>query len=375
MPTPDVNPAWLPDHQLATAMTLGHADEVACRLYDLLFDYVQAGPLGLENVCDDNVCRATVTSVAPLPPAIARLSADVLTQLRASIEHAVYAEVEAALGRKLTPDEEPRIEMPAAVTPNSFDDWLKQRKRKDLAPLCEGSELVKRMRSLQPYERMDVDQHPLRVLAEHTNLAKHRTPAVAAVQLGQVATWPLNNPDVLVEARGMPLEVGTVLATGPRDKQVELNVYPQVAIRRPHTGEWMVMGKEIGDLAKWVRTVALPMIVTGKVKAEPPLPPQIDTTRGWANERDALRAGGTTPADRRFMTRLRAHTIRRDLPGILSKIPEPPDPAVIQRWVDELPDDQVMSQFSVFFLPDGHAKIEAIRAMIRDAQEIYGRTE
>jgi hypothetical protein len=117
------------------------------------------------------------------------------------------------------------------------------------------------------------------------------------------------------------------------------------------------------------------MIVTGKVKAEPPLPPQIDTTRGWANERDALRAGGTTPADRRFLTRLRAHTIRRDLPGILSKIPEPPDPAVIQRWVDELPDDQVMSQFSVFFLPDRHAKIEAIRMMIRDAQETYGRTE
>ncbi len=52
MPTRDVDPAWLPDHQLATAMTLGHADEVAGRLYDLLFDYVQAGALGLANVCD-----------------------------------------------------------------------------------------------------------------------------------------------------------------------------------------------------------------------------------------------------------------------------------------------------------------------------------
>lgn len=370
-----MNPAWLPDHQLATALTLGHADEVAGRLNDLLFDYVAAEPLGLESVFDDNLCRVTVTSVAPLPPAIARLSADVLTQLRAAIEHAIYAEVEAGLGRKLTTEEESRIEMPAKVTPAGFDEWLKQRRRKDLAPLREGAELVKRMRRLQPYERTDVDQHPLRVLAQHTNLAKHRTPAVAAVQLGQVATWPLGNPEVLVGARGTPLEVGTVLATGPKYKRVELSIYPQVAIRRPHTGEWMVVAKEIGNLAKWVRTVALPVIVTGKAKAEPPLPPQIDTTKGWADERDALRAGGPDPAERRFEARLQVQTVRRGMPEILATLPEPPDPAVIQQWVDGLSDDQVMAQFSGMFLPDPYAKLEAIQVMARKAQEAYGQTK
>lgn len=364
----------MPDHQLDAAMTLGHADEVTGRLCDLLYDYAQAEPLGLTSVFDDDLCHVTVTSVAPLPPAAPRLAADVLTQLRATIEHAVYAEVEVALGRELTSEEERRIEMPTTTTSDAFAEWLSRSKRKDLPPLREGSDLVKRMRSLQPYHRKDADQHPLRVLAEHTNLAKHRTPAVAAVQLAQVNTWPLNNPDVLVGVRGTPLEVGTVLATGPKYKQVPIDIWPQVAIRRPHTGEWMVIVKEIGALAEWVRTVAIPVIVTGEANAEPPLPPKINTTRGWASERDALQAGGAVPADLRHLTRLQAHTARRDLPEILALHPEPPDPAVIQQWVDGLTDDQVLTQINTFSRHDPLVTTEAARTMIRKAQEAYEQT-
>ena len=352
-------------------MTLGHADEVTGRLADMLYDYAQAEPLGLTSVYDDDLCHVTVTSVAPLPPAVPRLAADVLTQLRATIEHAVCAEVEAALDRELTPEEARRVEMPATTTSDAFAEWLNRSKRKELPPLREGSDLVKRMRSLQPYHRKDADQHPLRVLAEHTNLAKHRTPAVAAVQLALVHTWPLNNPEVLVGVRGTPLEVGTVLATGPKYKQVPIDIWPQVAIRRPHTGEWMVIVKEIGALAEWVRTVAIPVIVTGEANAEPPLPPQIDTTRGWASERDALQAGGAIPADLRHLTRLQAHTARRDLPEILALHPEPPEPAVIQQWVDGLTDDQVLTQINTFSRHDPLVRAEAARTMIRKAQEAY----
>lgn len=365
---------WLPDHQLDAVMTLGHADAVAGRLCDLLFDHTQE-PFTLGNVFDEDLCHVTVTEVAPLPPAIARLAADVLTQLRAAIEHAIYAEVEHGLQRKLTAEGGRRIEMPAVTTSADFDGWLKGRKRKELVPLRDGSDLVKRMRSLQPYNDANPEEHPLRVLAEHTNLAKHRTPAVAAVQLGQVATWPPNNPNVVTMAGGTPLEVGLVVATGPRYPQIELNVWPQVSIHRPHTIEWKLLVQEIGQLAEWVRTVAIPTIVSGNAGAEPPIPPQIDTTRGWANERDALQAGGAHPAHERLANRLQFQTLRRDLPEIIATHPEKPDLTSLQRWVDGLTDEQVMTQYSLLLLPDPYAKIAALKRMIRSAEEVRGRTD
>ena len=366
-----MSPRWLPEHQVDVALTLGHADEVTGRLCDLLFDYTVAEPLGLTSVSDEEMCYVTVTSVAPLPPAVARLAADALTQLRAAIDHAVYAEVEVGLGRPLTVEEERRVEMPATTTPEGFADWLKRSRRRELPPLREGSDLVKRISSLQPYHRKDADQHPLRVLAEHTNLAKHRTPAVATVQLALVNTWPLNNPDLLVGTRGTPLEVGTVVASGPKFKQIPIDIWSQVAIRRPHTGEWMVLVKEIGSLAEWVRTVAIPVVATGDANSHPPLPPHIDTARGWASARDAIGAAGPIPADVRHLTRLQAHTGRRDLPEILALHPEPPAPEVIQQWVDGLTDAEVLAELNTFSRTDPLVSEAAARAMIRKAQEAY----
>ncbi|GGR49616.1 hypothetical protein J2S40_000184 [Nocardioides luteus] len=369
MPSRDEDLDWLPDRHLAAALTLGHADSVAGQLCDLVFEYEVADPLELKSVYDERHCHVTVEKIAPLPPAIARLAADVLTQLRAAIEHAVYAEVEWRLGRELTAAEAGRIEMPAQTSPEGFATWLKGRKRKDLPPLRDGEVLIDRIRALQPYQQTDVDHHPLRLLAEHTNHAKHRSPAVAMMRLGMVNTWPLNNPNVKVASSGTPLEPGAILATSPKYGQVELSFWPVVAVQRPHTGEWGMLVQEIDVISNWARTVALPSIATGEVNPVPPLPPQIDTTKGWEDSRDALSAGGPHTAATRLGFRLQAKTARTSLPEILSSLAESPDLAVLERWVDGLTDDQVLAQMSAIAqdLPLGHT--QAAREMIRNASE------
>ena len=212
----------------------------------------------------------------------------------------------------------------------------------------DGSVLINRIRRLQPYHRKDPDLHPLRLLVTHTNLAKHRTPAVAAVHLGRVHTWPMNDPEIVVGRRSSALEIGTVLATGPKFKRVPLDIWPQISIQRPHTREWAVLVKELGELADWVRTVAIPVIVTGEAHPEPPLPPQIDTTRGWADAREALNSGLPVPMHQRYVTRIQAHTARTELPNIIAMHPDSPGADVIQPWVGSLSDAEVVAELHTF---------------------------
>ncbi|MBD3926575.1 hypothetical protein IEZ26_18270 [Nocardioides cavernae] len=351
------DPSWLPDRQLAVA--LAHADALADTMCHILYDYLQPGPLSFETVADGDLAHVKVRHIAPLPPAVSRYAADVLTQLRAAVEHAVYAEVEFALGRELTPEEAGRVEMPAATSAKSFTDWLNGRRRKQLAPLRDGSELVRRIRALQPYHRRDTDEHPLRVLAQHTNLTKHRTPAVAAVRLGRVNTWPLNDPDIVVGADGAPLRVGTVLATGPLHKRVPLDIWPTVAIQRPHTGEWKVIAKELGTLSEWVRTVAIPVLVTGDAGMEPRLPARIDLTRGWGDPREAVSAGDPVQADERFVIRIQARHGRGSLVEILLLHPEATSATTIRDWVGGLRDEEVIAHLDALGRAAKRGPIEA----------------
>ncbi len=161
------------------ALTLAHADASIQRLGEILYDYLLPGPLELASVPDGELCHVTIAQVAPPPPAVARGAADGLTQLRAAVEHTLFAEVEAPLGRALTPEEGRRAEMPAVCTAVDFETWLKQRHRHQLRPLRAGSPLVDRLRTLHPYQRRDTSAHPLRLFAEHTNLAKPNRPGVS----------------------------------------------------------------------------------------------------------------------------------------------------------------------------------------------------
>ncbi len=179
-----VTPLWLPDHQLGVAATLSHADELIGLISTLLFDYQTQpeGILGLREVPAGSVSTTVVDTVAPIPRKLPLLVADALGALRAALEHALFAEVEARDGR-LGEKAARLVEIPAADSYDKFNEWVQRRARNGPPSLREGSELVARIERLQPFNRKDSENHPLTLLTLHTNHAKHRTPAVTAVRL------------------------------------------------------------------------------------------------------------------------------------------------------------------------------------------------
>jgi hypothetical protein len=225
----------------------------------------------------------------------------------------------------------------------AFDKWLKDRKRPDLPPLRIGEPLAARIRRLQPFNRADPEDHPLRLLAVHTNLAKHRTPAVATIRLGAVyPDSPSTDITVAVplELRPQPghgkaLGVGDVLASVPRGRRIELSIMPMVSLQRPRTGIWNIAVKELALLEEWVRTVAIPILITGSHQVDP-LPPQLDIAAGHDDLRRALTDAGRVSAADRGSARIGAAVSRPNLVEILLHVDGNPGPEVLWTWVDSL---------------------------------------
>lgn len=362
MAQPDYS--WLPLHQQHVAYTLAHADSLIAQAAEVLFDYLKPGPLELANVADGDLAHVTVAGVAVLPSAVARFAADALTQLRAAIEHTIFAEVEYQLGRGLTEEEARRIEMPACLTEDDFKKWLAGRRRSELGPFRTGSVLAGRIRDLQPYHRRDVDQHPLRVLAEHTNLAKHRTPAVAATLIGAVIPDWQDPTLVLPTGEDRPLVAGDVLASGPRDKYVPLSIWPKVSIQRPHSGTWHVLMTELGEIEEWVRTVAIPHLILGHHDVDP-LPPQLDTTVGHVDLPAALLAAGHVPAATRSSQHIQADFIRDELAETLAMHPVKSDPEVIRKWIETLDDIEVLERHDRLAEPASRRDLSGVDRVVR----------
>ncbi|GIE36075.1 hypothetical protein Ait01nite_091200 [Actinoplanes italicus] len=336
--------SWLPSHQQHVAFTVAHADALIAQIGEVLFGYASPpGPLTFTNIGDGHLAHVTVTAVAPLPSAVSRNAAAALTQLRAAIEHTLFAEVEQQLGRPLSAGEGRRIEMPTCARDADLIAWANDRRRASITPLHVGAPLFERIRRLQPYQHPRPDDHPLRVLAEHTNLAKHRTPAVAATLLGAVIPDRRASDLVLASGPDKPLQAGDVLATGPRYQRIPLSIWPKISIQRPHTGTWHVAMTELGEIETWARTIALPVLIAGRTDVTP-LPPQLDTSIGYDDTYAALSEAGTVPAAQRMSRRMQAAVVRLGIADTLALHPESPDSATVSGWLDALDDEQVFNK-------------------------------
>lgn len=335
--------SWLPDHQLHVASTLGHVDHLIGQCSDVLIDYLKPGPLGFENIVDPadaELVHTVIRSVGPLPEAVSRFVADALTQLRNALEHTVFAEVEHELGRPLSLTERGRIEMPACDTAEDFHGWLKGRRRHELAPLHARAILTSRIETLQPFHRRNPQEHPLRILADHTNHAKHRSPAVASTQLGVVYPDKPTPELILPAGPDRPARIGDILATAPRRMNIPLNILPKVSLQRPGDGSWHVVMNELGELEQWVREVAIPILITGKQQSAQ-LPAQLDTTVGYVDLRAGLAAADGYPAVERSRRRIAAETLRVDIPQMLRDFSDLEETA-ISVWASNLSDDAVL---------------------------------
>jgi hypothetical protein len=369
--------AWVPDHQLHIAATLAHADQTLDRVIGIIHSYTAQEPLTLKNVVDGNRMHAVVTAISPLPEVIPRLVADALTQLRAALEHAVYAEVEHFLPRSLTAQESRSLEMPASTTPADFESWLNHRHRRGLAPLQPNALLSQRIRSLQPFQRQAPDQHPLKILVEYTNLAKHRRPAVAAARLG--AVYPdTPNPEFAVSqplerrpqpGSGRPLHVDDIIATGPRNKYIPFSIMTTVSLQRPHIGVWNIAIKELEYLEDWVRTTAIPIIITGG-RDVTPLPPQLDISTGHNNLRSELPNAGTMSAAERGGQRLQAAVARAGLAEMLVPLLASGMSETISAWLSTMTDDVVRERVDRLARAR-HSQHEALQATHELLAEVH----
>ncbi|GBF17486.1 hypothetical protein Br6_04892 [Rhodococcus sp. Br-6] len=346
---------WLPDHQSHVIGTLAHVDRLIEEVGRLLAGYLRPGPLTFASVVDGHRAHVVVKAIAPVPEAVPRCIADCLNQLRGALEHSLYAEVEHILGRTLVDEEVRAIEFPACTTETAFTSWLNHRVRRRLAPFQDGTELVNRIRRLQPFQRRTPDDHPLRVLAEHTNAAKHRAPVVAMTRLGAVVP-EVDHPDLTVAIPlrslhdrangGLPISLGDVIASGPRNVRIPVDIWPMFSVQRPHTGAWPIAMKELGWLETWIRTTAIPVLVAG-TNDVPELPPELDITVGYEDIRTALSSAGTTPAVERDRSRWVATAARSGLVEILTSWPNGAADDVIRQWVDTLGDDEVVQRVSM----------------------------
>ncbi len=340
---------WLPDRHLGVAATLSHSDELIGQAADLLFDYQTqpSGVIGLAEVPAGQFSRSVVERVAPIPRKVPLLVADALVALQAALEHALFAEVEFLDGSPLDKTAARLVEMPASDTYKKFEEWQKQRAKKGPPSLRAGSELVRRIDGLQPFHRRkDPHMHPLARLVLHANHAKHRTPAITAVRIAamyQDDQRPRSIRDLPPRSEE-PLRVGDVIAQTPMGVQVPTTLFPTVGINRPGTDRWPVLMQELDEISHWVRTQAVPRLVTGMEPPEPALPTRYEIAIGHENERQAMSAGSTTSAAERHKQRLVAATARADLTDTISQMDGSPSARQITAWLAQLTDEDVLDR-------------------------------
>lgn len=311
---------WLPPHQEHLLYTLAHVDAVLDRVSSVIFEYVTGDVFGFANEVRDGVDHLTLASIAPIPEAVPRLTADAINQMRSAIEHALFAEVEFQMGRPLNSDEAQMVEMPAKRDNDNLLLWMRHKRRRTLTVLHEDSVLGKRIALLQPYHQVDQETHPLRILIEHSNFSKHRMPAVAAARVGQVipeqkadgfTSRPAYEDDEVVA-------VGDVLSSVPLGNPVRVSIWPQLTVRRPHTGSWEVIIHELRELEEWTRTVAIPVIILGTTQCTP-IHPYLDISVGHDSFETSMARAKPESAVERAMVRIKAKSLRDDLPGVFQE--------------------------------------------------------
>ncbi|MEV4753454.1 hypothetical protein AB0K21_44540 [Streptosporangium sp. NPDC049248] len=144
-----------------------------------------------------------------------------------------------------------------------------------------------------------------------------------------------------------PLRVGDVIAQTPMGTQVPTTLFPTVGINRPGTDRWPVLMQELDEISHWVRTRAVPRLVTGSMEPpEPALPTRYEIAVGHEDERRAMSAGSTTSAAERHKQRLGAASARVDLVDTIGQVDGSPSVRQITAWLSQLTDGELLDRIA-----------------------------
>jgi hypothetical protein len=107
-----------------------------------------------------------------------------------------------------------------------------------------------------------------------------------------------------------------------------------------------VLMQEVEEISDWVRTQAVPRLVTGTEPPKPELPTRYEIAVGHINERGAMSAGSTTSAADRHRQRLAAASVRIDMVETLGQMDGSPSAEQIAAWLTSLTDEEVLRRMS-----------------------------
>lgn len=374
MPTPTAAAAaamaWLPEHQLHVLDSLGHIDDQLQTVAELIQTHSRAGTFEVRNDIVDERMRTIIAGVNPIPAAVSRGVGDVVSALRGVLEHTVFAEVEHRADRGLTEAEERALEVPAFGTREQFDTWVRDRRRRNLPGLGEDGELTERLRRLQPFAWDGDDAAPLRLLVDHSNVSKHRRPAMVAARIGRVVA-DFDVPGLaLAEPTGQPSQEGDLIADAPLHSRVGLDLWPVISLRRPGTDIWPVLMTELAMLETWVRESALPTLLN--LEAGQNLPAATDVQIGHVDSRaaGAAAAGHATAANRNTDRLVAEGVVRPSFKDELRRrCRTTSEVAATNAWVDSLTDAEAIRRWDRFVatVPDATLYAEAAGQLIRAA--------
>lgn len=140
--------------------------------------------------------------------------------------------------------------------------------------------------------------------------------------------------------------MGQVIAETPIGGRVTVAFFPTVGINRPGTDRWPVLMTELDEIAHWVRTQAVPRLITGGEPPEPALPIHYEISIGHQDERSAMVPSSTISAATRHQQRLGAAFVRTDFVDTIGQMAEAPAAGQIAAWLAALSDEQVLERMS-----------------------------
>jgi hypothetical protein len=128
---------------------------------------------------------------------------------------------------------------------------------------------------------------------------------------------------------------------------------------------WAIVADELQRLEEWVRTIAVPILLTGRHDV-PALPPHLDTSVGYSNLRAALTEAGAEDAVTRAKFRITAVVARDGLADILAMALKNVGPETIRAWVSSLEDRAVLHHTD--HMARVKADMRALSVWVRDLE-------
>lgn len=153
---------------------------------------------------------------------------------------------------------------------------------------------------------------------------------------------------------------------------------PTIGINRPGTDRWPILMDELDQIAHWVRTQAVPRLVTGADPPSPPLPARYEIAVAHDDERAAIASGSWSTAAARMKDRVGAASVRTDMPAVIAQMHDDLTAESVEAWFATIPDEVLVAraqqiQRSDTYDPDVMLRNVAVLESFRDDALAFAR--